>query len=172
MTGPSGATGPTGPTGPAGSGGSTGASGGALGGAAVYRTTATANIANVTLTALLFDNEEFDDTSYHDNASQTSRLTVPATGEYIVTLTVGWDASSTGGRGIFIIKNGTDSATNRIAGEYRAGLTGSDEQTISAIARLSSGDFVEGYAFQTSSANRTIDPASGIRPRFAIYRLS
>ena len=134
--------------------------------AAVYRTTDTANIANATMTAVLFDNEEEDTDAFHDNSSNTSQLTVPVSGWYVVTCQVGWDSNATGPRGLFIIKNGTDTGANRIASEFRT-AAGSDAQCVAGEGVLTAGEYVEAYVYQGSGANRVL--VTSTRARFAIH---
>jgi hypothetical protein len=147
------------------------ASGGPFGGCAVFRTAATAGIVTATITPIIFDSEEFDDSGYHDNAVNPTRLTIPATGVYSVTGSAQWDANTTNQRGLWVQLNGTDTPTNRKGGQYRGGLAGGDMQDVALILSLTAGDFIELMAFQTSGANRTIVVTSSI-PRFAIYRLA
>lgn len=144
---------------------------GPLGGAAVFRTTDTPNIATGTVTAIAFDNEQFDDSAYHDNAVNASRLTIPATGNYSVVGSAQWDSNNVGTRGLFIQLNGTDTATTRLAGSYMVGTAGFEMQAVSLVMRFTAGDFLELVAFQSSGGNRVIGVAAS-RPRFAIYRLA
>lgn len=57
-------------------------------------------------TTLSFDQEEFDDLSYHDTSTNNSRLTVPVAGRYLVSGVLSFSAPDNSRFGARIIKNG------------------------------------------------------------------
>lgn len=59
----------------------------ALSGARLTKS-ATQSAASDTNTIVTFDGEAFDDGGYHDNATNNTRLTVPATGAYLIGATI------------------------------------------------------------------------------------
>lgn len=68
------------------------------------------NLANATFTAVVFNGENFDTNSFHDNTTNNTRITIPSGkgGYYQVNLAGGAFApSATGYRGYEIRKNGT-----------------------------------------------------------------
>lgn len=76
--------------------------------AVVYRTSTQA-IATATWTSVGFDNEEVDADGVHDNVTNNSRLTIPAswnTRNVRVGANVEFSGNATGSRGARIIKNG------------------------------------------------------------------
>ena len=75
-------------------------------GAAVYNSVAQ-SIPNNTQTILTFDSESYDTSAIHDNAVNTSRLTVPSGVTRIkLKALVGFAASATGGRSLVLMKGG------------------------------------------------------------------
>jgi len=60
--------------------------------------------------ALLFDQEDWDDAAFHDTGSNTSRLTIPTgmAGRYIVGAFGKTSAGAAGNYGIYLQKNGAD----------------------------------------------------------------
>jgi hypothetical protein len=61
----------------------TGGGGSTASGARVYNSTAI-NLNNGTFTYLTFDTERYDDAAYHSTSVNTGRLTVPATGRFLI----------------------------------------------------------------------------------------
>lgn len=61
-----------------------------------------------TVTALTFDSEQFDTHTMHSTSSNTSRITVPSAGKYILMAQVVFDINSTGRRLFNFRKNGSD----------------------------------------------------------------
>lgn len=50
----------------------------------------TQSINNTTVTVITWDTEEYDTDNYHSTSTNTSRITVPFTGYYNITVTFGW----------------------------------------------------------------------------------
>lgn len=71
--------------------------------------TADKTIANVTTTTLTFDSEVLDSNGFHDNSTNTSRLTIPSgyAGKYLISSQLFPIENSGGRREIRFIKNGT-----------------------------------------------------------------
>ena len=63
---------------------------------------------NVAWGMVTFDGEDWDTDTFHDNSTNTSRITIPAGkgGKYIFNATITWDANATGARAIEFYKNG------------------------------------------------------------------
>jgi len=90
----------------------------------------------VTDAILAFDNELWDPDGYHDNATNNSRLTVPAgKGGTFFVLCTSW--VSTNGARLEIFVNGT-----MVRGRGANPVTGNYGST-SALLQLSDGDYVE-----------------------------
>lgn len=135
----------TGPTGPAGSGGSGGT---LLTWSSVYSSTTPLAVAASTDTALLFDSEAADTSSFHSVVSNTSRFTIPATGAYSIVANVVWEALSSGDRRVSIRLNGT-TVIARASGKGLASSTFGTPCVFSGT--LTAGDYVEVVVHSTSA---------------------
>jgi hypothetical protein len=108
------------------------------------------NLANATFTAVVFNGENFDTNTFHDNVTNNTRITIPTgkSGYYQVNLAGGAFApNATGYRGYEIRKNGTAiMETPQEAGiaSIYVGLG------YSYIFSLTAGDYIQVYAYQNS----------------------
>lgn len=128
-------------------------------GARVYHNT-TQSIADNSLVAVAFNSEDEDSSTFHDNATNNSRLTVPASlgGIYVAFAGIEWASNNTGYREIGFRVNGTDHhmldrkpATQGIA--HRDGR--------SAVVRLAAADYIEVVVRQTSTGALNIAASHG-----------
>jgi hypothetical protein len=110
----------------------------------------TLSIPNNTSTAVVFNGENFDTSSFHDNVTNNTRITIPSgkTGYYQVNLASGtFDVTSTGTFYFQIKKNGTDimetPANKFFSGAYMG-------QGYSWIFYLTAADYIQLYANQSS----------------------
>jgi hypothetical protein len=116
----------------------------------------TQSIANATSVAVTFDVEEFDTDSFHSNATNTSRITIPSgkDGKYLFTVAGNFDANATGQRLFILYKNGA-------AHKYleRAGASASFvyQATSAVIAEAVATDYFEFYVFQNSTASLNLN---------------
>jgi len=98
------------------------------------------------LTAITWDSENFDTDAFHDNATNNSRITIPAGkgGYYQVNARAG--CGPNGGRWeVYIYKNGS---------QYQATRLLNSEQPapqISVVMSLTAGDYIEVYGYPESS---------------------
>ena len=124
------------------------ASGSTYSGASVYNS-AYISIPNNTDTALTFNTENFDTNSYHDTSTNTSRLTVPTTGKYLITANAGFAANATGYRFAKIVKNGATTVSNI---NTMASPNGTYDTHInnSVVVSATAADYFEIFVFQTS----------------------
>jgi len=123
------------------------AAGGSFAGVRV-RKSATQSIANATDTVITFDTETFDTDAYHDNSTNSGRLTVPVgkAGYYSIYFCIQWDVNATGDREISLYINGT---STRICFQNQPG----DATLYTAITGtttyyLAEGDYVQLTAYQ------------------------
>lgn len=119
--------------------------------ARVYRTTNQA-IANATLTAFSPDTLDFDagsPTAFWAAGAPT-KLTAPQAGKYVVGCSILWDASTTGNRSVYVVKNGV--TATRLAGEQMP-ANNAGVLNLSATLNLASGDYVEFYVNQNSGGS-------------------
>lgn len=129
---------------------------GKLGKCRVYRDT-DVGIANNAWTGVPFVTEDFDPDVMHDNASNTTRITIPTggAGYYIATGQIRFAANGTGSRGIRFLKNGATSSALG-GGQFDPSANASIDHGInisSGIVKLSAGDYLEMQAFQNSGGS-------------------
>lgn len=113
-------------------------------------------VATTSTTALTLDSEDVDTDTMHDTASNTSRLTAPSTGKYLITASITVEANNNPEILVRVRKNG---ATMLNVG-WRAQITGSQvtRQTIgsSLVASLSATDYVELVMINSTSDTVTV----------------
>ncbi len=164
-----------GPAGPAGAAGATGAKGDkgdtgagiAFSGCRVHATGTPQTITNNTVTAVLFDTEDYDTDAYHEGVTNPSRLTIPATGYYLVTSSVGFASSNIATRQWRIVLNNTTVL-------YLKNLTqtavGGNYDTINGTFHATAGDYIEIQVYQNCGSNLDLVVAD-YSPSAAITRL-
>jgi hypothetical protein len=128
-------------------------------GVSCIRSSGSQTASNATWTAVTWPSESFDTNGFHDNSTNTSRITIPTgkAGKYSVTGFMQWDENTSGtGRYLAIYKNGTSvfytTTTPSIA--YPCGY-------IFTTLDLSVGDYVEMFVYQDSGGTRTFYTATG-----------
>ena len=118
--------------------------------------TANQSISNATDTAVAWDSEIFDTNSFHDNATNNSRITIPTGkgGKYQFNFVIRWVGNSTGFRNIKFFINGVEGASL-----VRALNLSSDGLVMngSVILNLSAGDYVQLYVYQNSGGSLNLD---------------
>jgi hypothetical protein len=133
-------------------------------GARVYHSTTQSVGASVT--ALSMNSEDFDTDSYHDNSTNNTRLTVPATGYYLITGHVQFDNTGTNILGIRI-----DGST-QVRGSAVSTASGQNKLQTTQIAYLTSGQYVELWAYQSGTANVGDTTYAENMNSFSILRLA
>jgi len=144
-----------------------GGGGGTLGGARVTHNT-TQSIPNATDTAAAFNTEDYDTDNYHDNATNNSRLTAPATGTYLVGFCLQYDSASPTGPHYGSIKLNTTTTpltTGFGNSEYYPFITGS------TVIEMSAGDYVQIWTNQSTGGSQNLLSATDYVPIFWIERL-
>jgi hypothetical protein len=133
------------------------------------------SLSNDTSTVLTFTAEEIDTDGFHDNATNTGRITIPSGkgGKYLFIGYASFETNGTGSRAISFTKNGssTIASPTRIAA---LGETGSDTRVNGqVIANLSAGDYVEMTAYQKSGGNLSVqgDSVDTFRTKFGCVYL-
>lgn len=113
-------------------------------------------IPSSTYTVVTFNSEDFDTSSFHDNSTNNSRLTVPSgkAGYYYAYFAITYTGNATNGsfgRRAFIQKNGTVASLVNDWSDVSAAIskTLSGGKTFS----LSVGDYLEVNTFQSSGGN-------------------
>lgn len=124
----------------------------------VYRATDTTHTSNGSWQAVAFVSESFDTNSLHDNSTNPSRLTVPATGYYMIFAQIQFASNATGNRGLRFRKNGaTNSGLG--GGNFMPAISGASARINihSGPVSLTAGDYVEIEAFQSSGGSLAIE---------------
>lgn len=142
-----------------------GGSSGTLGGA---KATATGNqaIANATATKIALDNELYDTDNYHDNTTNNSRMTVPATGVYLITALLNWAGNAGPDFCWLLVNNTTTIAFSDLNSAYTVSVC-----TLCTIAALTAGDYVELVAYQGTGGSVNTTQQAAYAPMLAIERL-
>jgi hypothetical protein len=111
------------------------------------------NLTNATNTILAWNAEVFDTNTFHDNATNNSRLTVPAgkAGYYQIQANVSFNLDADGERNYSILKNGT--AVNYF--NWSPG-TQYNSMSSSIVVNLAEGDYVQVRAYQSSGGSLTV----------------
>ena len=110
-------------------------------------------IANTTLTTLAFNQEAYDTSSFHDNVTNNSRMTIPSgkAGYYLITANGQWDVNAVGRRELYIYKNGSNVGGQEVTASASAYPTNSP----SLVLSLAVGDYIEIKLYQGSGGNIT-----------------
>lgn len=120
----------------------------------------TQSIPDTTATALTFANEDFDTGALHDTGSNTSRVTVPASGAgaYLIIAGTAFAANATGYRALTLRKNGTTNVAATTEPTNSASI-GTFLQ-VQTVLVLSVADYVEVLATQNSGGALNVGHAT------------
>jgi hypothetical protein len=130
----------------------------------MLRKSADQTISNSTFTAVTFNTEVFDTDSFHDNSTNTSRITIPSGkgGKYVVYAGLEYLANASNSRRLAVATNTISGTIN--AYQFTGGFSGAPS-TISFVgmANFTAGDYVEAFAWQDSGGNLDVngDTAGG-----------
>jgi len=138
-------------------------------GAQAYRNS-TQNITTTTFTPVQFNNENFDTSSYHDNVTNNTRMTVTSAGYYLCHGGVEYSANITGQRYLWFSRNAT---TTERYGEQLLPSSAAVPFTmaISAVVYMSAAGYIEMYAYQNSGSTLTLYVGDSLATMFTITRL-
>ena len=141
-------------------------------GARVYRTAAQ-SISDSTDTAVTFptasSSEPYDTDTFHDGASNTSRMTIPEDGKYHIDAGVEWQSNATGVRAMWLAKNGA--ATEYAKDRELNPTAGAQAHTqLSTDLDLVAGDYLEVMVRQNSGGALNVNGADR-NTYFNIHRL-
>lgn len=133
------------------------------------------NSANISIpngveTVLTLNSERWDNATIHSTSANTSRMTAPVDGVYLITANIEFDANATGERYVAIRLNG---------GTYLAAPTidaaGGGLNTGFAFTRqyaLSAGDYIEIWAFQNSGGALNVVASGNRSPEVQMTRVA
>lgn len=139
------------------------------GGARVYNSATISHATSGANQAVTFNSERYDDADYHSTVSNTSRLTAPAPGRYLIGGCVTFAANVTGVRYLQIRLNGATFIAIQGGLALTGGLT--SILTVETIYELAAGDYAELVAYQDSGAALNMTAAGNYSPEFWIARL-
>lgn len=125
------------------------------------------SVNNTTLTALTFNSERHDPDAMHSTSSNTSRITIPEDGLYVVGAGVQWDSNSTGYRYIGIFLNG--GATQLVG--HRQPAHSFNEMVVETVYKFVAGDYIEVKAEQSSGGALNVAASGNQSPEFWAHRL-
>jgi len=115
---------------------------------------------------IAFNTEDFDVGAVHDTSSNTSRLTAPIAGIYVVSGYVYWgNDSATGIRQIEISKGGNST----VAVSALVQTTTAFPQAVSGVVKLAASEFVTLKVMQSSGVQlRVLGTSNSAPPKFAM----
>jgi hypothetical protein len=127
-------------------------------GCSVYKS-ANQSIANATYTATTWNLENFDTNAFHDNSTNTSRITIPSSydGKYLFTFTTSWASNVTGERSALVRKNGT----TYYGYNTNDSSSGFSSNSMSIVLGLVATDYIEIMVYQSSTGNLDLSSADG-----------
>jgi hypothetical protein len=122
----------------------------------------TQSTTNDTETAVAFNSEDFDVGTMHDNATNNSRITIPANedGLYLITGIVSFASNATGFRTLSLFKNGGGTAEGSKALLNALTAAATTRVQLTTLLTLAAGDYIELFARQTSGGNLNIGNAT------------
>ena len=127
---------------------------------------------NATDTAITFDTEQFDTNTFHDNSTNTARITIPAGygGKYLFIGKLSSEPLQAGGsyRGLSFRKNnGVTAYFQNFTTSAGFAATSVDWETQGTqILNLVAGDYVEMFWYQDSGATNVVAGASTAKTTF------
>jgi len=120
--------------------------------------TASQSLTNNTLTAITFTSELFDTDAFHDNSTNTSRITIPAGkgGYYAVSAIINYRSSGSATlRQLRVTKNGTVELINN--NENPGSNNDNYTVTVSGIINCAVGDYLEMFGYQNTGGALNVD---------------
>lgn len=127
------------------------------------------DIGTGSLTAVQWEVEFFDNATMLDVGGNPTRITIPATGFYLLSAFIPWEGSGTGYRMIGFRKNGAGTILGRDIIDDSVGV--GDQQTITSMIYLTAADYVEVVALQNSGGDLNV--SNGVdTPAFSALRLA
>jgi hypothetical protein len=119
--------------------------------------------------ALAFTAEDYDTDAYHDNSTNSDRVTVPSgkAGKFTLMANVQWDNGSTSGlRKVRVRLNGST-----VVAQCGAPGTVEDQQIHLPAYQLAVGDYLTVEVWQNSGADRFVNRTTDWSPSLVFWRL-
>lgn len=116
------------------------------------------SIANAGDTIATATTEDFDDSAWHDNSTNPSRVTVNATGRYHIHGLITFSTGLTGIFGVSIYKNGV--GTNMLVKQSLAAGSGTQSVPFTTTMDLTAGDYIEAACQQNTAGAVSLGTSS------------
>jgi hypothetical protein len=131
----------------------------------MLRKTANQSISTSTYTAITFNSEVLDTDAFHNNSSNTERITIPSGkgGKYMITAAIHYSANATNSRRNLVSLNGAIGVGTAICDQRTGGFSGAASEAIFVgFYSLSAGDYIQLNAWQDSGSTLDAlgDPAA------------
>jgi hypothetical protein len=137
-------------------------------GARVYNN-ANISITNSLATTLTFNSERYDNAAFHDTGSNTSRLTAPVSGKYLIAAHVRFAADiDYTSLSVFILLNGATTIASQV--DALAFNSNVIDRSVVTVHALDAGDYVEVVVLQVNSSagNNNVVSQANVSPEFCI----
>lgn len=124
------------------------------------------SLPNGTFTVITFNQERHDTASMHSTSVNTSRITIPDAGLYLITGHLAFASNATGIRAARIQMNGV----TVLAAHMNLGTTSASaesEISISTVYKFAAAAYIELYAFQNSGGALNTMSRSNYAPEFS-----
>lgn len=119
-----------------------------------------------TVLLLTWDTEVADNDTMHSTVTNTSRLTATTAGLYAVVARASFASNATGIRTLDVRKNAAGAAAGgtRVGFDSATAVGGSTVTSVNVAddVRLSAGDYLEAFGFQTSGGALALDASAGL----------
>ena len=110
-------------------------------------------LSNATDTAINFQLEVYDTNTMHDNVTNNTRITIKATGYYLVSASLEYAGNATGQRIVWIKKNGS---TDLVRSKEVPHATLSMNPNLASVELLAVDDYIECYGYQDSGGDLAV----------------
>lgn len=120
--------------------------------------------------AVTFNSERWDTYAMHSTSTNTSRITVPIGGWYLIVGSVSWDNNNTGSRSIGIMVDGTTTIVSNRTNNLGASTVDLN-MSVSTLYYLAATSYVELIAWQNSGGSLDIVANANYSPELAVMRL-
>lgn len=127
------------------------------------------SINNTTFAALTFDSERFDSSDFHSTSVNTSRLTIPVAGHYLVGGQIAFESDTTGERLVEIREGGSIIHARVFVPANTGG--GATELVVSTLLFLPAANWLELVVWQSSGGALDVDQLGNRSPEFWIHRV-
>ncbi len=126
-------------------------------------------ITTATWTPITFDADRWDVGSLHDVSSNTHRFVSVGAGKYLFWANIGWEASSTGFRGVRLVDNvGTEHARVMMdAGSAAQNIV----QSVSTIVLMAASDWMAVEVFHTKGSDLDTLKLANVTPEASLVKL-